>query len=212
MAFMLFNLPAKILIICKRACKAFLMVVLRRAFRGCGKNVRFDPYGVYSYKNIIIGDNVYIGTGATFIAAETGIFIGNKVLFGPNVTIVGGDHNVYEIGRFMFDVKNKRPEDDQMVVIEDDVWVGAGATILKGVHLGRGCIVAANAVVTKNTPPYVIVGGIPAKVMRYRFDVETILQHESKIYPPNKRLSIQSLLKSGNYMNIKSRLKRNNKK
>jgi len=68
------------------------------------------------------------------------------------VTILGGDHNTSVIGKAMFFVHTKRPEDDLPVVIEDDVWVGTRVTILKGVRIGRGAIVAAGAVVTRTFP------------------------------------------------------------
>ena len=59
---------------------------------------------------------------------------------------------------------------DQPVVIEEEVWCGANVTILKGVTIGRGSVVAAGAVVTKSCPPYSIIGGVPAKVLRKRFE------------------------------------------
>ena len=78
------------------------------------------------------------------------------MLIGPNVMIIGGDHNTSVIGNFMFDVKSKRESDDQAVVIADDVWIGNGVIIHKGVQFGRGSIVAAGAIVTNNIPPYTI--------------------------------------------------------
>ena len=59
-------------------------------------------------------------------------------------------------------------------IIEDDVWIGCNATILQGVKIGTGAIVAAGAVVTKDVPPYAIVGGVPAKIIKYRFTEEQI--------------------------------------
>ena len=171
-----------------RLLRRIRMYLLAPAFHRHGKNFIFGPGDRYTYHTIEIGDDVSIGSGATFIASESRIIIGSKVLFGPNVTIMGGNHNTSVVGQFMYDVRNKRPEDDQDVVIEDDVWVGAGVIILKGVHVGRGSIIAAGALVNRDVPPYTIVAGIPAKPIRLRFDVETILNHEKLLYPPEKRL------------------------
>ncbi len=154
-----------------------------------GKNFVFDPDGEYSFHNIEVGDDVFIGPGAVLSATESKISISNKVMFGPNVTIMGGDHNTSVVGKFMYDVKEKRPEDDQPVVIEDDVWIGTGAIILKGVKIHRGSIVAAGSVVTKDVPPYTIVAGVPAKVVKMRFDADTIIAHESILYSQEKRLT-----------------------
>ena len=129
------------------------------------------------------------------MALISSIRIGDKVLFGPNVTIRGGNHSTHIIGKFMADytTSDKRPEDDQPVVIENDVWVGTGAIILKGVNIGRGSVIAAGAVVAKNVPPYSIVGGVPAKVIKFRWNLEEILQHEEKLYQPQMRLSREYL-------------------
>jgi len=76
----------------------------------------------------------------------------------------------------------KLPENDMPVVIEDDVWCGANVTILKGVTIGHGSVVAAGAVVTKSFPPYSIIGGVPAKLIRMRFTPEQIEDHERLFY------------------------------
>lgn len=178
----------------RRAWRRMKMNIMRFSFFAYGTNFIFDPDGYYSFETISVGNDVFIGPGATLQASMSRIMIGNKVMLGPNVTIMGGDHNVSEIGRFMFDVKEKRPENDQPVVIEDDVWVGAGATILKGVRLGRGSIVAAGAIVTQNVPPYAIVAGVPARIVRFRFDLDAILQHEAVLYPPEQRMTRAQLL------------------
>ena len=65
------------------------------------------------------------------------------------------------------------------MVIEDGCWIGANVTILKGVTIGRGSVVAAGAVVTRSCPPYSIVGGVPARVIKPRFTAEEIEEHES---------------------------------
>jgi len=181
-------------ILLRKIIKRLEMLVISHAFHRCGKNLIFDPADHFTYHTIEVGDYVSIGGGAMFIAAESRILIGNKVLFGPNVTIIGGNHNTSVIGKYMYDVQDKRPEDDLDVVIEDDVWVGTGVIILNGVHVGRGSIIAAGAVVNKDVPPYVIMAGVPAKPMKLRFDLETILIHDQSLYPPEKRIPIETLV------------------
>lgn len=162
----------------------------RRAIKGCatadlfgsrGRNFVFDPDGIYSYASIHIGDDVNLGTKPTILAPRSRILIGNHVVFGPCVTIRGGNHRFDLVGRYIDDVGNdeKRPEDDKGVVIEDDVWVGGNATILHGVTIGRGSVIAASAVVTRSIPPYSIAAGNPARIVRERFDADQIRRHEA---------------------------------
>lgn len=116
----------------------FLRYFYKYLFKSCGSNVKFSPLNSdFSYRSISIGSDVYIGPGAVFSSIKD-IRIGSKVLFGPGVHIHGGDHNTSVIGRYIFDVKEKNPDDDMPVVIEDDVWVGSNVIILKNVRIGRG--------------------------------------------------------------------------
>ena len=168
----------------------FLSFFYKKMLRGCGSNVRFSALtSDFTYRNLTIGNDVYIGPHALFLCTESQIFIGNKVLFGPHVTIIGGDHRITDVGRFIYDVLDKHPEDDQDVHIEDDVWIGTNTTLLKGVTVGRGAVVAAGALVTKDVPPYAIVGGVPAKVLKYRFTPEQIKEHECQLHAEDKRLT-----------------------
>lgn len=169
-----------------------LMYVNRSLFRQCGKRTIFYPTkSHFLYKNIIVGNDVFIGPGASFIAGISYISIGDKTFFGPNVTIRGGNHSSHIVGKLMADYRqiDKLTTDDEPVIIDDDVWVGTGAIILKGVHIGRGAIVAAGAVVPKDVPPYAIVVGVPAKVLKFRWGIESVLKHEEILYPVEKRIS-----------------------
>lgn len=161
-----------------RVVKRFLMSLNRHRFFKCGKSVIFNPSDTFSYSTISIGSDVFIGSGATFCASKSAIIVGSKVMFGPNVTIMGGDHNTSTIGSYMFDVKEKLKNNDLPVVIEDDVWVGCNVVILKGVTIGRGAVIAAGSVVIKSVKPYSIVGGVPAKEVSQRFSSEEIIEHE----------------------------------
>ena len=99
------------------------------------------------------------------------VLIGNDVMSGPGVSIITGNHRTDVQGRTMRSIgdSEKLPENDQDVVIEDDCWLGSHVTILKGVHIATGCVIAAGAVVTKDTEPYGIYGGVPAKRLSGRF-------------------------------------------
>lgn len=167
-------------------------------FGAHGKNFSFDPDGIYHFCNIYVGNNVSLGSRPIFLATRSLIQIGNNVMFGPEVIIIGGNRNTSYIGKFMADVQDadKKPQDDLGVIIEDDVWIGTRAVILNGVTIGRGSIVAAGAVVTRSVPPYAIIAGVPARVIKFRWDIDTILQHEENLYPPEKRFSRAFLLKS----------------
>lgn len=189
------RLAGAILLLCVRAWRRFREFLLRSLFASHGENLLFDPDGTYSFGNIFIGDDVSLGQRPILLATRSQIKIGNHVMFGPEVTIRGGNHRIDLVGRFMKSVKDdeKRSEDDLGVVIEDDVWVGTRAIILHGVTIGRGAVVAAGAVVTRDVPPYAIVGGVPARIIRFRWDIDTILAHEKFLYPPEKRILREKL-------------------
>lgn len=88
---------------------------------------------------------------------------------------------------------NKPKGYDKDVIVEKDVWIGCNVTLLSGVHVGRGAIVAAGAVVNKNIEPYSICGGIPAKFIKFKWTIEQILEHESIVYDYGERLSKEFL-------------------
>ena len=166
----------------------FMMYLYLPLFASHGKNVHFDPWGLYSFANITLGNDVNLSVKPILMAAESKIRIGNKVMFGPEVCVIAGDHNTSVKGSFMFDVHVKRPQDDRDVTIEDDVWIGARAIILKGVTIGRGSVIGAGAVVRNSVPPYAIAVGNPARVICFRWNVDTILLHEASLYSPQDRL------------------------
>lgn len=164
--------------------------------------MRFQAFDRFTHATISLGNDVYIGSGATFSATSSSLTIGNKVSFGPNVTIMAGNHNTSVLGQTIYNTHEVRPEDNRPIVISDDVWVGAGAIILHGCHIGRGAIVAAGALVRQDVPPYAVVAGMPARIIRFRWTVEEILHHEEKIYPKNIQLTrgnLEELQKLGKH-------------
>ena len=110
------------------------------------------------------------------------------------MTIHTGNH-ARIVGKFVTDIteENKPKGFDKDVIIEKDVWIGANVTILAGVHVGRGATIAAGAVVNKDLPPYCIAGGVPAKVIKFYWTIEQVLEHEINLYPENERFTKEEL-------------------
>lgn len=159
-----------------------ILPIKKSTFMECGKNVYIGKRGLFIYRNISLKDNIFIGENASFVCGIAKIYINSNVMMGPNVSLITGSHRINVIGKYMIDVKNKLPENDKDIIIEEDVWIGANAIILKGVTIGKGSIVAAGSVVTKDVEPYSIFGGNPAKKLRDRFSKEQIIEHERLLY------------------------------
>lgn len=157
----------------------------KHAMKHCGKGVYIRPMSsdFKGLENLSIGDGTSIPKGSTIYCTNAPLTIGKKVIFGPRPTIITGDHRIDIIGKHLIDVtdEEKLPENDAPVTIEDGVWCGANVTILKGVTIGRGSIVAAGAVVNKSCAPYSIIGGVPAKLIKMRFTPEQIIAHEKQL-------------------------------
>lgn len=128
-----------------------------------GQNSFIEAGAFFSAKrDITIGDRVYIGRNSSL---SCHLVIGDDVLIASNVAFVGGDHKIDFIDTPM----NRSGRDSiKPINIQKNVWIGHGAIILHGITLHTGCVVAAGAVVTKSVPENAIVGGNPAKIIRYR--------------------------------------------
>ena len=174
---LLYKLPHRLRSVFRRI---FSEPIIRGSFSNCGKNVRIPAGCSFSgIENICVGNHVAFGEGARFLTTRARVIIGDHVMFGPNVTVVTGDHRIDLLGRTMISITDaeKLPENDRDVIFEGDNWIGANATVLRGVTVGTGAIVSAGAVVTKDVPSYAIVGGVPARVLKMRFTEEEIKQH-----------------------------------
>lgn len=117
----------------------------------------FPPFNTDFGLNIHLGKNVFINSGCKF-QDQGGIYIGDDVLIGHNVVIATLNHEL--------DTNKRGDLYPSPVRIEEKVWIGANATILPGVKVGSGAVVAAGAVVSKDVEPMTIVGGVPAKVIK----------------------------------------------
>lgn len=141
----------------------------------------------YTMYKKIFGDmnRVHIGRytyGEIYVSSPNTtneLFIGDFCSIAGDVRfILGADHPINHISTYPFKSLMIDSGIDAIskgnITIENDVWIGQGGIILSGVHVGQGSVIAAGAVVTKDVPPYAIVGGVPAKVIKYRFSQEII--------------------------------------
>ncbi|HAU37774.1 MAG TPA: transferase [Phycisphaerales bacterium] len=140
---------------------------------GTGKNIRLGDhvrlgkdvyFGAWTDGRLSIGDNSYVGRG-TVILANQSVQIGTDCLIAPGCHITDANHGIAPN-----ELIRKQPLDVKPVRIGNDVWIGAGCSILPGVTIGDGAVIGARAVVTKDIPPGAIAVGVPAKVIRYRAD------------------------------------------
>lgn len=129
----------------------------------CGSDVNVERGAWFgSGQGIELGDRSAIGLDCLLIGPVT---IGSDVMMGPRCTILASRHDTSSVERPMA-AQGFLP--DQRVTIEDDVWIGANTTILPGKVIGRGSIVGAGSVVTKDVPPWTVVGGNPAQRITVR--------------------------------------------
>lgn len=143
----------------------------------------------YIDRNVIMGNYNYFNANQVPVLIESNTVIGSFCSIAPGVFIGLGNHDVHSVSThpIMFNpyysellnvefkgTRNSLIDSDVTTIIGNDVWVGAKAMINRGVNIGDGAVIAGGAIVTKDVQPYSIVGGVPAKVIGYRFDTNTI--------------------------------------
>jgi acetyltransferase-like isoleucine patch superfamily enzyme len=150
-------------------------IIVKSSLKMTGANFKFGYNSEFSDHRLIeVGNNVFMGFG-TVINTTVPVSIGDNVMFGSRVTIMGGDHNFGVVGKSMRFVKEGGK--NIPIVIEKDVWIGSNVTILKGVTISEGTVIGAGSVVTKSQPPYSICAGNPCKPMRLRFSESDLEKH-----------------------------------
>jgi maltose O-acetyltransferase len=133
----------------------------KRFFSYCGKDVNIEKGVEFISLDIRIGDRSGLGINS-LIGMVT---IGKDVMMGPDVMIISLNHNFADLSKPM---DTQGLDEHKRVLIDDDVWIGARSIILPGRRIGTGAIIGAGAVVTKDVPPYAVVAGNPARVLKYR--------------------------------------------
>jgi len=140
--------------------------VCSKMFKKCGKRVKVEQGALIgSGLNIEIGDDSGIGKNCRV----NNVIIGNSVMMAEDVLTFANNHNFEDVSVPMI---KQGFSNTRTLIIEDDVWIGARAIILASVSkIGKGAIIAAGSIVTKDVPNYAVVGGNPARVIKYRKEI-----------------------------------------
>lgn len=162
----------------KELVKLFLFRKKWRKKNACNKTIAAN---MFDMDQVTVGKYTYGAIRILNYGNGQQLKIGNFCsIAGDTMFILNADHYVDTISTYPYLVQmglegvTREGVSKGDIVIDDDVWIGYRSTILSGVHIGQGAVVAAGAVVTKDVPPYAIVGGVPAKVIKYRFSPEII--------------------------------------
>lgn len=167
----------------KRIINRFSRDKLKKEWRNRNRHNKTSISGSFHLDHVTVGKETYgVLNVVDFSDDERSacLVIGNFCSIADNVTfILNGEHNLYTLSSFPFRVQSLRHQSFEAgskgdIVVGDDVWIGHGCTILSGVVVGQGAVLASGALINESVPPYAIVGGIPAKIIRYRFDEKTI--------------------------------------
>ena len=133
----------------------------KRIMKSYGYNVNIEHGATFS-KKTVIGNNSGIGVNCKL---QGEVIIGDNVMMGQDVLIFTSNHS---FERTDIPMEEQGYQREKPVVIGNDVWIGARVIVLPGVTIGDGCIIGAGSVVTKDAPPYTIIGGNPARVLKER--------------------------------------------
>lgn len=170
-------------------------IIGKKQFEKCADDVIITPpYHFDNSKNIILGPKIGIGPNAHISATNASFICKGNTAIAEGLTVHTGNH-ARVIGKYITDITeaNKPEGYDKDVIVEEDVWIGCNVTLLSGVTIRRGTTVAAGAVVNRSTPPYSIVGGVPAKFIKFYWTINQILEHEAQLYPENERYTRDQL-------------------
>lgn len=167
----------------------------RRRFGYCADSaVLTPPLYIGNPKNVFLYENTQLAMHSFISATNAKFILKPNSCIAEGLTVHTGNHAIV-LGVFCFDITeaNKPKGYDEDVIVESDVWIGCNVTLLSGVHIGRGAIVAAGTVVSKSIPPYAIAGGVPARVIKFKWSIDEIMFHESKLYPEEQRYTRSQL-------------------
>lgn len=156
---------------------------------------------IYNRKNLFLYENTSIPEGAIILNPRSKFVMKRGSFSSFNLCVCPGNH-MSIVGKWKHDVTDKMKDEldkagnyDRDIIIDEDVWLGINVTLLNGAHIGRGCIVGAGCVISGDWPPYMVIAGNPARIIKPVFSLEDIIRHEEMLYAPDDRIPKETLVR-----------------
>jgi acetyltransferase-like isoleucine patch superfamily enzyme len=155
---------------------------------------------VFSKKNLYLYENTSIPEGSLILNPRSKFIMKRGSFSSYNLCVCPGNHMPlvgvwkHDVTDAIKDELDKEGKYDRDIIVEEDVWMGINVTLLNGTHIGRGCIVGAGCVVSGEWPPYSVIVGNPARIIKSVFSLEDIVRHEEKLYSPEDRIPKEVLI------------------
>lgn len=151
------------------------------------------PIRIKGIENVYMNDGTHLLSGAFIIAKGAKFVMMKNSGAAENLTVVTNTHPTFIGEWFMEKGSNNDFIEAKDIIVEEDVWIASNVTLLMGAHIGRGSVLGSGSVIRSKIPPYAVVMGNPAKVVGFKFNPEQILEHESKLYPLEERLTRETI-------------------
>ncbi len=146
-------------------------------------------------KNLYLDDCVILQGHINFISNKGKLFVKKYSVISAGCIVIPGAHKLKVGVPFYYSALYHIGDNESDITINEDCWVGAGCILLPGINIGRGAVIGAGSVVTRNIPPYAVAVGSPAKVIASKFKLEEIIAHEEIIYKEKERIPQKDLKK-----------------
>ena len=164
----------------------------RKNYAKCGKNT--DLYGPLNLdpRFVELDDYVRLQPNIRMISHGGKLIVKKYTAIGAGTVIIPGSH-IPTVGLPQFLSQTHINDVATDIIVGEDCWIGSGSYLLSHAKIGRGCVVAAGSIVTKEIPPYAVVAGSPAKIIASRFSIPQIIKHEEILYSPEERIKKETL-------------------
>lgn len=193
-----------------RICYLFKLGIFKRKWRRKNKHNFTSPKVVFNIDHVVVGNGTYGPIEVYSFGTNHKLIIGNYCSISQGVSfLVAGEHFLNTYSTYPFKARLLKISSESLskgdIIVEDDCWIGFNSVILSGVRIGKGSVIGACSLVTKDVPPYSIVGGVPARVIRKRFDDDRIRLLQSLDFQTiDIRNHIETLYSNVNSLSLQS--------